>query len=557
MIPFASSRGHGQDLATHLQKEFDNEYIEVAEISGAIADDLHGAFAEWEAQASALTRCENYLYSLSINPDQKTNGPLTRAQYDGYIARVEQSLGLAGQPRAVVFHIKNEREHCHVVWSRIDMVQEKAIHLSYDREKLMMVTRQFAREHDLTLAPGYHREPDQEQRKSRQLSLYEKHQQDSTGLTKEQRKAQVTEAWQQSDSPLAFVQALADSGYVLATGKRPYVVVDLYGHVNALPKLIDDRQVRSKDVCAFLERDFATDTLPSVEEAQEMAAEHRKALETFKASERHADQRELLRKQQAERRRELEGKIEAQRARQKGERLKLEASQLDERRALKSGYLDEVRAVRAQREANRPTGLAAFLGRVTGIELITKKVHRYQDKQRFDAFQEQKQQLQFEQDANRLEQQRAQEMQALELERKRRALEQTERSELRNLETTAQKEQMMRARGGHEHMPPLTLELRRGGRRAVPYKAASRYTSELARATAHERRNLQSGAAEPPTELKDEFARSAELPETPAVAEQSANLRGSDSRRDSTESIPKASGEFYEANKDGRSRDHR
>ena len=141
MIPFASSRGHGQDLATHLQKEFDNEYIEVAEISGAIADDLHGAFAEWEAQASALTRCENYLYSLSINPDQKTNGPLTRAQYDDYIARVEQSLGLAGQPRAVVFHIKNEREHCHVVWSRIDVVQEKAVHLAYDRDKLMMVTR--------------------------------------------------------------------------------------------------------------------------------------------------------------------------------------------------------------------------------------------------------------------------------------------------------------------------------------------------------------------------------------------------------------------------------
>lgn len=353
------------------------------------------------------------------------------------------------------------------------------------------------------------------------------------------------------------MQALADSGYVLAIGMRPYVVVDLYGHVNALPKLIDDRQVRSKDGCTFLERDFATDTLPSVEEAQEIAAEHRKALEAFKASERQADQRELLQKQQAERRRELEQKIEAQRARRKDERLKLEALQLDERRALKSGYLDEVRTIRAQREANKPTGLAGFLGRVTGIELITKKVHRYQDKQRFDAFQEQKQQLQFEQDAKRLEQQRAQEMQALELERKRLAMEKIERSELRNLETAAQREHMVRSRGGHEHMPSLTLDLRPGGRRAVLYKAANRYTSELARATAQERRILQSGTAESRAGLKDEFARSAELPETPAVAEQSANLRGSDSRRDSTGSIPKASGEFHEANKDGRSRDHR
>ena len=35
-----------------------------------------------------------------------------------YIARTEQALGLADQPRAVVFHVKEGREHCHVVWSR-------------------------------------------------------------------------------------------------------------------------------------------------------------------------------------------------------------------------------------------------------------------------------------------------------------------------------------------------------------------------------------------------------------------------------------------------------
>ena len=62
MIPFASQRGLGQDLATHLLNEHDNEKMEVAHIRGAIAKDLHGAFAEWEAQAHALTRCQNYLY---------------------------------------------------------------------------------------------------------------------------------------------------------------------------------------------------------------------------------------------------------------------------------------------------------------------------------------------------------------------------------------------------------------------------------------------------------------------------------------------------------------
>ena len=119
MIPKASQRAGGQDLGTHLLNAHDNEYVEVAEVRGAIAQDLHGAFAEWEVQAHALTKCRNYLYSLSLNPDH-AQGELTRAQYADFIERAEKRLGLEGQPRAIVFHIKEGREHCHVVWSRID-----------------------------------------------------------------------------------------------------------------------------------------------------------------------------------------------------------------------------------------------------------------------------------------------------------------------------------------------------------------------------------------------------------------------------------------------------
>jgi hypothetical protein len=35
-------------------------------------------------------------------------------------------LILDGQPRAMVFHVKGWREHCHVVWSRIDLQAGKA-----------------------------------------------------------------------------------------------------------------------------------------------------------------------------------------------------------------------------------------------------------------------------------------------------------------------------------------------------------------------------------------------------------------------------------------------
>ena len=62
MIPKASQRGGGQQLATHLQNSFDNDNVELADLRGAIAQDLHGAFAEWYADSTA-TQCRKYLYS--------------------------------------------------------------------------------------------------------------------------------------------------------------------------------------------------------------------------------------------------------------------------------------------------------------------------------------------------------------------------------------------------------------------------------------------------------------------------------------------------------------
>ena len=132
MILKGSQRGNGSDLAVHLMNGFDNEKIEVAEVYGTIAGDLLGAFAEFEAVSSG-TKAENYLYSLSINPPS----PLDRDQYFECIQAIETSLGLTDQPRAVVFHEKHGREHCHVVWSRIDVDQMKAIQLSHDHSKLM------------------------------------------------------------------------------------------------------------------------------------------------------------------------------------------------------------------------------------------------------------------------------------------------------------------------------------------------------------------------------------------------------------------------------------
>jgi hypothetical protein len=156
MILKGNQRGSGQQLATQLLNADNNQRIEILEVRGSVARDLHGAFEEWYA-CSMATQCLKYLYSLSINPDPRQGG-LTRAQYFDLIERAEKELGLSGQPRAVVFHVHNDgREHYHVVWSRIDMEIEKkskAIQMSRDRLKLRRVAQEFARDHGLTLPSG-------------------------------------------------------------------------------------------------------------------------------------------------------------------------------------------------------------------------------------------------------------------------------------------------------------------------------------------------------------------------------------------------------------------
>ncbi|ODS22907.1 hypothetical protein AB835_11690 [Candidatus Endobugula sertula] len=235
MICFASQRGFGQDLATHLLNEHDNEVMEFAQLRGSVTDDLHGAFAEWQLQAETLTRCKNYLYSVSINPDH-SQGEFTREHYMTFIERMEDKLGLSNQPRAMVFHCKHDREHCHVVYSRIDVENQKAVHMAFDKDKLMMVTRQFARDYGIQLPDGYYKARGQHEGKE-PLSLYEKRQYEETGFTKAQRMEQVTDLWRQSDSAKAFVAGLEEAGYVLCTGRRDYVLVDYYGLIRYLSEV--------------------------------------------------------------------------------------------------------------------------------------------------------------------------------------------------------------------------------------------------------------------------------------------------------------------------------
>jgi hypothetical protein len=380
VIPKGNQRGGGQQLATHLLNAFDNERVEVAEMRGAIAPDLHGAFTEWQAQ-SKPTECRKYLYSMSVNPDHRQR-EFSREDYLEFVDRAEKKLGLTGQPRAVVFHEKNGREHCHCVWSRIDTEKMKAVQMSHDRQKLRTVAQDYARDHGLILPDSMTRNRGIERYKDRftREDLHEKQQQERTGVSKAERRKAITDAWRNSDSAGSFVKALESRGYYLAQGdRRAYVVVDLFGEIHSLSRQIDGGS--SKEVQARL-AEFPIDKLPPAKKAQAHARQQRdsRLKEKFNVAQTPTltQRRQNHQKIQARRRVALNAKRDEMVFRHHSERSALRQLQLAENRGAKDA--------RTQQPSK---GILAFLSRVTGFKLLRDFQQRRQDQQRTERHREQ------------------------------------------------------------------------------------------------------------------------------------------------------------------------
>src|SRR4051794_1419065 len=114
MILKASQRAGAKQLAVHLLRTDENDHVEIHEIRGFAAEDLVGALREAYA-VSRGTKCPQYLFSVSLSPpqDEIVEIPV----FEQAIERIEERMGLTGQPRAIVFHEKNGRRHAHCVWS--------------------------------------------------------------------------------------------------------------------------------------------------------------------------------------------------------------------------------------------------------------------------------------------------------------------------------------------------------------------------------------------------------------------------------------------------------
>lgn len=256
MILNGNQRGGAKDLAVHLLKP-ENDHVELHELRGFVSDDLLGAFTESYA-ISRGTRCKQFLYSLSLNPPE--GAKVSTEAFENAADKVEKRLGLDGQPRAIVFHEKNGRRHAHVVWSRIDPQEMKAVQLSHSKRKLREVSRELFREHGWEMPKGL---IERDARDTKNFSLAEWQQARRVGKDPRQIKAAIQDAWTISDTRGALEAALDERGFVLARGdRRGFVVLDRDGEIYSLPKWAG---LKTKDVRARLGTEKA---LLSVAEAR-------------------------------------------------------------------------------------------------------------------------------------------------------------------------------------------------------------------------------------------------------------------------------------------------
>ncbi len=242
MILKGSQRGGARQLAAHLLKVEENEHVEIHEIAGFVSEDLDGALREIYA-ISQGTRCRQFMFSLSLNPPEKESVPIE--YFEKALTDIEKKLKLEGQPRAIVFHEKEGRRHCHAVWSRIDTNEMKAINLPYFKMKLQDISRQLYFQYGWQIPRGL---MNKEERNPLNFSLKEWQQAKRLQEDPQVIKQLFQSCWEVSDSKDSFADALQEHGYGLARGdQRGYVAVDYQGEVFSLSRWAGLKRKQLKD----------------------------------------------------------------------------------------------------------------------------------------------------------------------------------------------------------------------------------------------------------------------------------------------------------------------
>jgi hypothetical protein len=247
----------GKDLGEYLIQD-KSDRVEQWGIRGDIPRDLIDTLSDWSSD-SLGTNCTLPLYHAQFSPDRA----LSPEEWKVLLMVFENEMGFENQPRVLVMHEKNGRQHLHVVYSRMDE-NGHAISGSWNYLHHEKSAREIERTLGMEKTQGVFIDRTGK-RPERTPSHAAIQQAERLKLDLNHIKTEVRQLYQCSDNGNAFVAALESEGYKLARGDLgSHVLVDRFGGVHSLLRLVDVKA----DVLRATLRDYNLQNLPSVQAAQ-------------------------------------------------------------------------------------------------------------------------------------------------------------------------------------------------------------------------------------------------------------------------------------------------
>jgi hypothetical protein len=180
----------------------------------------------------------------------------------------------------------------------------------------------------------------------------------------------------------------------------------------------------------------------------------------------------------------------------------LTAQQRAARDALRHRHLEQRKVIAHERRENRSTGLAAFLGRVTGVEALRALLHKRQDARRLKAFGEQLLAMKVTQTRTRIDQEQQHRAEALEQARREKALTRIERREIAAMLRDLRASQRVLGRGNSDGLMPSLEGVVRREKRAQARLPSMTPTHRVGEA----RDSFEDASTRSPTELPNLLA---------------------------------------------------
>ncbi|MEM9804033.1 MAG: relaxase/mobilization nuclease domain-containing protein [Cyanobacteria bacterium P01_D01_bin.56] len=282
MIIKASQRRFG-NLADHLTHD-ENEIVRHVRSRGLYVDSVHRGMAYMTAIASAFPQVQKPVFHISMSPST----PLTEQQWARAFAVYEGEFNLDDYMYIEIEHLKRDGRpaHRHRAYLRIG-ADGKALRLSHTHIRNEKCARILEYEfgHPLTIGRFNrtiikHLEAEGQGAISSWMRAQEVHlryrpsaiqsdqdtqQQKRTQVSIKQVRADLQEAWAEATNAQEFLRLLLQRGYILAQGRKKYVICDSTGNVHSPRRRLD---VRAGVLRAFF-ADLVQEHLPTVEQVQQ------------------------------------------------------------------------------------------------------------------------------------------------------------------------------------------------------------------------------------------------------------------------------------------------